>query len=313
MKGRTVVLVALVLVGAACSADASPEGEGLDVVVTTSLLSDVVADLVGENGSVEALMDPGTDPHEFTPSAAQASFLRSADLVVANGLGFEAGLTDMLEAAADDGANVVELAEEVDPLPFGASAHEDEADENGEAHDHGDYDPHFFLDPLRMAAAMEVVAGALSEEDPSVDWDSRATAIRADLELLHREIEEELAAIPADRRTLVTNHDALGYFADRYDFEVVGTVIPGGSTMAEPSASDLAELADLLRSEGINAVFADTTSSTRLAETLAAEVGEDVEVHALYTGSLGPEGSGAETYAGVMRTNAATIAGALGN
>lgn len=313
MKGKTVVLVALVLAVAACSTDGSGDGEGVEVVVTTGLIADVVADLVGENGSVTALMEPGTDPHEFTPSAAQASLLRSADLVVANGLGLEGGLTDMLETAADEGTNVVELAEQVDPLPFGGAAHEDEADENGDAHDHGDYDPHFFLDPLRMAAAMEVVAGALSEEEPSVDWDAAATAVRTDLESLHREISEELAAVPADRRTLVTNHDALGYFADRYDFEVVGTVIPGGSTMAEPSASDLAELADLLRREGVNAVFADTTASTRLAETLAAEVGADVEVHPLYTGSLGPEGSGAETYAGVMRTNAATIAGALGS
>src|SRR5690606_37328543 len=140
-----------------------------------------------------------------------------------------------------------------------------------------------------------VAAGTLSEEDPSVDWEAEATAVGTDLESLHREIAEELAAVPADRRKLVTNHDALGYFADRYEFEVVGTVIPGGSTMAEPSASDLAELADLLRREGIAAVFADTASSTRLAETLAAEVGEKVEGHPLYTGSLGPEGSGAET------------------
>lgn len=313
MKGRTVILVALVLAVAACSTDTSGDGEGVEVVVTTSILADVVADLVGEHGSVAALMEPGTDPHEFTPSAEQASLLRSADLVVANGLGLEAGLTDMLETAADDGANVVELADQVDPLPFGGSAHEDEADEHGGAEDHGDYDPHFFLDPLRMAEAMEVVADALSQQHPSVDWDTEVTAIRTDLESLHREITEELAAVPADRRKLVTNHDALGYFADRYDFEVVGTVIPGGSTMAEPSASDLAELADLLRREGVNAVFADTTSPTRLAETLAAEVGGDVEVHALYTGSLGPEGSGTETYAGVMRANAATIAGALGS
>lgn len=306
---RTTALVAALLLGVvACANDASsPTEEGLEVVATTSILAEMVAELVGETGSVVALMEPGTDPHEFTPSPEQVSRVRSADLVVANGLGLEAGLTDILQAAAEEGADVVELAEQVDPVPLGEDGLEDEE------HDHGDLDPHFFLDPLRMADAMDLVADALSRQDDSIDWEERAATVRADLESLDRELDEVLAVVPDVRRKLVTNHQALAYFADRYGFEVVGTVIPGGSTMADPSASDLADLADLLRSEGVEAVFADATSSTRLAETLAAEVGGDVEVYTLYTGSLGPEGSGADTYAGMMRTNADTIAGALGS
>lgn len=316
MIQRCAAVVALLVGLGACASDGTPEDPGMEVVATTSVLADVVADLVGESGSVQALMEPGDDPHEFSPSAEETALLRSADLVVANGYGLEANLTDSLQAAEEDGTAVVELAAEVHPLEFGLSAdeHQDDVDHGeDEGHDHGEYDPHFTLDPLRMADAMEVVAEALSEQDESVAWQERAADIRSDLEALHRELEEELSVVPPERRRLVTNHHALAYFADRYDFEVIGTVIPGGGTHAEPSASGLAALAELLRREGITAVFAETTVSTDLAETLASEVGEDVEVHRLYTGSLGPDGSEADTYAGMMRANAATIASVLGS
>lgn len=306
-RSASVAVVALLLGLWACSGDGAARTPGVRVVATTSVLADVVGDLVGERGSVEALMEAGADPHDFTPTAEQAARLRSADLVVANGLGLEAGLSETLESAAADGAAVVELADRVDPLPFGHHA-----DGHGEEHQHRDLDPHFVLDPLRVADAVDVVAEALSRQDDSVEWQGRAAPVREELESLHRDIQEQLSVIPDERRKLVTNHDALGYFADRYGFDVVATVIPGGSTLAEPSAADLADLADLLRREGVRAVFTDTTASPDLAETVAAEVGGEVRVHRLYTGSLGPEGSGAETYGGMMRANAATISGALG-
>ena len=109
----------------------------------------------------------------------------------------------------------------------------------------------------------------------------------------------------------MTNHDVFGYFADRYGFEVLGAVIPGGSTLAEPSASDLADLAALMVARHVPAVFADASSPARLAEALAAE-GADVTVVELYTESLGPAGSAGDTYIGMMRTNAERIAAALG-
>lgn len=310
MFRRLLVLIVIVLGLLACSDDANPPNPGLQVVATTNILADVVGDLVGEHGSVEALMEAGVDPHDFTPSAEQAASLRSADLVVANGLGLEEGLADMLESAAQDGAIVMELAPRLDPLPL---EHHAEEATPGDDHDHEKGDPHFVLDPLRVADAVDIVASTLTETEPSVSWRERADRMRSELEQLHRDIEEQLSSIPPARRKLVTSHDSLRYFADRYDFEVVGTVIPGGSTLAEPSASDLAELADLLRREGVTAIFADTSSPVRLAETVAAEIGGGVEVYHLYTESVGPEGSEASTYAGMMRANAATIAAALGS
>jgi zinc/manganese transport system substrate-binding protein len=125
-------------------------------------------------------------------------------------------------------------------------------------------------------------------------------------------VEAALASIPAANRILVTNHHTLGYFADRYGFEVAGVIIPGGATLAEPSPADLAVLVSVLRASGVRAVFAENTRPASLAATLAAELGGDVVVVSLYTDSLGGAGTGADTYIGMMRTNAGRIAAALG-
>jgi zinc/manganese transport system substrate-binding protein len=189
--------------------------------------------------------------------------------------------------------------------------HEDE-DDHGHAHD-GE-DPHFFTDPVRTAAAAEGIAEFLIEQVEGIDEEAVRTATEAyvaELEDLDAEIEALLADIPDERRVLVTNHEVFGYFADRYDFEVVGTVIPAGTTAEGGSAGALARLATVVREEGVPAIFTDETTADNLARTVADEVG-DVEVVALFSESLGPDGSGAETYLGMMRTNAERIAEALG-
>ncbi len=272
--------------------------DGPLVVATHSLLGDLVANVAGDEAAVEVLMAPGTDPHEFEPSAAQVAMLNEADLVVANGLGFETGLTDALASAPDDGVPVLELGESLDPLPFAPGEGED---------------PHWFTDPLRMARAAELVAVAMADVagvDRSVVAD-RAGAHASALRDADAEITDDLTAVPDDRRRLVTNHEVFAYFADRYGFEVVGTVIPTGSTLAEPSSAELADLVAVIEATGVSAIFADTSSSTDLADVLAAEVGDDIEVVELFSESLGGEGSGAETYLEMIHTNADRIVGAL--
>jgi zinc/manganese transport system substrate-binding protein len=162
-----------------------------------------------------------------------------------------------------------------------------------------------------MADAAVLIADALAEIDTATDWTAAAETYADELIRLDGEIEEILGDVPVEKRLLVTNHDSLGYFADRYDFEIVGTVIPGGSTLGDPSSADLAELVETMRARSIAVVFADTTNPTRLAEVLTEELGGDVAVVELYTGSLGPEGSGAETLIEMLRTNARLIADAL--
>jgi zinc/manganese transport system substrate-binding protein len=277
------VVVLLVAVG--CSADAGADG-GPSVVATHSVLGDLVSNVVGDAAEVDVLMPPGADPHEFEPSARQVAELTEADLVVANGLDFEHGLEDALSAARDAGVPVVELGDDLDPI---------------------DDDPHWFTDPIRMAEAAGLVADAL--DLPGVG--ERADAYAAELRGLSTEVDDELAAVPVDRRTLVTSHEVLGYFADRYGFEVVGTVIPSGSTLAEPSAADLGDLVGRIERDGIPALFVDASAPTGLVDVVADEVGSDVDVVELWSESLGDEGSPASTYVGLIRTDAERIAGAL--
>jgi zinc/manganese transport system substrate-binding protein len=164
-----------------------------------------------------------------------------------------------------------------------------------------------------VATAAQAIADFLADDVPALDTDELTTQAAAyvdELTALDAEMEATLAAVPADRRKLVTNHEVLGYFAQRYGFEVIGAVIPTGTTQAAPSAGELDELAHTIEEAGVPAIFAETSSPTRLADSLADEVGE-VQVVELYTESLGPDGSAGDTYAGMMRSDAEQIADAL--
>ncbi len=300
------------------------------VVVTTTALGDVVESLSGGRFEVVTIMPIGVDPHDFRASAQQASVIREADALVVNGGGLEEGLADVVEAAEEDGVATFEALSAVDTIEFGGSGRDhdegegdhDEGDgdhdeaEGDHDHDHDadGVDPHFFLDPARMAVAAEGIGDFLAEVVVGVDDSALQQGVAgyvAELQALDAEVDELLAGVDPDRRVLVTNHDAFSYFAERYDFEVIGTVIPGGSTTDGTSAAQLARLAEIVREEDVPAIFGETTTSGDLARTLAAEVGDDVTVVELFTGSLGAAGSGAETYPEMIRTNARRIADAL--
>jgi zinc/manganese transport system substrate-binding protein len=310
----------LALVAGACGDDTDDAGAsstGATVVVTTSILGDVVGELVGDAATVEVIMPPNADPHDFAPSAQQAALMREADALVVNGLGFEEGLVDAIEGAEADGVVVIAATDGVEELlELGEHGHEDEpADEGEEEHadeDDGD-DPHVFTDPTRMAGAAALIADELARAVDRLDtpaFRDRVDAYLGELADLDAEVEAVLEAVPAERRVLVTNHEVFGYFADRYGFEVLGVVIPGGSTLAEPSARDLADLAEEIDEEGVPAIFAEASSPSALADALAAE-GVSVEVVELFSESLGEPGSGAETYLELVRTNAERIAAGL--
>ncbi len=194
---------------------------------------------------------------------------------------------------------------------MGHDDHEDEGhDDHG--HAHGSEDPHVWLDPHRVAEALPVLAQALTADaglDPAA-VEACLNSYRAELEAVDAEIAAKVEQLPAESRKLVTNHDAFAYYAARYGFEVIGTVIPSLSSMAEANPAGLEELAEIIEHEGIKAIFAETQHSGDDIEALAAHVG-DVDVVTLYTGSLGPPGSGAETYTGYLRTNTDLIVDSL--
>ena len=300
------VIAVLSLVAAGCTTSgSSSEDAELDIVVTTSIWADVVSNVVGDDADVETLVPVGADPHAYAPSSQQVASIQTADLVVANGLELEEGLLDVLDAAAEDGATILELGPELDPIPFSFAADHDHEDEDGHEGD----DPHVWMDPDRVAAAALVIADALIDLDGSVDWVARAEAYAEEVRSAARDMDAALADV--GQRKLVTNHEALGYFADRFDFEVVGVVIPGGSTLADPSSGELAELIEVMEAEGVRVIFGETSSSSALADAVAAELGDEVTVVELYTGSLGEPGSGAETVIGMLSTNAELIAASL--
>ena len=287
----------LLLVLTACSAS-TPDGAGRpSVIATTTILGDVAANIGGDGATVEVLIPLGADPHDYRPSAQQVARIQSADLVVVNGLGLEEGLADVLRAAREEGVTILEVGPRLNPEPLATS-------------DSG-LDPHVWMDLDRMATAARLIGEALAEVDPSGDWRDRAEWYAGLLASTDVEIREILEVVPPEKRILVTNHDSMGYFARRYGFEVIGTVIPGGSTLADPSSAELAGLVEAVRRTGAPAIFAETTEPALLAEAVAAEVGGDVQVVELFTGSLGPPGSGAETLVALHLTNARRIAEAL--
>ena len=314
------------------------------VVVTTTILGDIVGNVAGEQATVEVLMPLGADPHAFEASAQQAALLRDADLVIANGLGLEEGLLDAIVAAEEDGVRVLEVGPSLDPVPYVGPGDDDEHDhgdddhgdddhgdddhgdddhgdddhgdddhgdddhgDDDQAHDHeGGLDAHVWMDPVRMAEAVDLIAAGFDEVADG-DFLARGASYRDQLEALDADIDAMIATIPEADRKLVTNHFAYGYYADRYGLELLGTVIPAATTEAQTSAAEFAELIEIIEDSGASAIFASTTESTTLAEAIAGEVGRDVQVLSLYTGSLGEPGSGAETYIEMMTTSTERI------
>ena len=298
MLGASALFSALALLLAACVTGTETEQTSstrLKVVATTTILGDVIRNIVGADATVEVLLPVGADPHAYQASSQQVAAIQEADLVIANGLLLEEGLIDVLEGAEAEGANILELAGQLDPILFGG----------------GNEDPHVSLDPVRMADAARFIAVELAAIDPGIDWMSRAESYGDELAAVDERVEAILAVIPRESRKLVTNHDVLGYFAERYGLEVVGVVIPGGSTLAAPSSAGLAALVAEIEREEVRAIFVGTIETSVLAEAIAAEVGIDVEVVELYIGSLGEPGSGADTLIGMLLTDAERIAAAL--
>jgi len=328
----------------------SPSETGnVSVIATTTMLGDVANNIIScAGGTTTVLMPVGAEPHDFSASSEQIASMVNADLVISNGLGLESGLTDALENAANDGANVIEIAALINPIKFGSGGHDDHSDEEGhddhsdeeghddhsdeeghddhsdeeghddhsdeEGHDdhgHGDLDPHFWFDMNRMADAAQLIGAELTQITGDLGYTTCADTTATQIQAAESDVREILVSIPVENRILVTDHDALGYLADLYGYEVAGTVIPAGTTSASPSSGDLAALVATIKAEGVTAIFANTAEPTALADAVAAEIGGNVSVITLYVGSLGGPDSPAATYIDMMRTNAALIAQGL--
>ena len=273
------------------------------VVVTTNILGDITRNVVGDQADVVVLMGANADPHSFGISAKQAAVIGSADLVIHNGGGLEENVLNHVEAAAAEGVPALKVLDAVEPLAFGAG---------GPAG--GAQDPHFWTDPSRVAKAAGAIARSVAEHVDGVDAGalrSQEAAYVQQLGELESWMTTRFSSIPDGQRKLLTNHHVFGYLAQRFGFEVIGAVVPSGTTLASPSSADLNDLTTAIRAAGVAAIFADSSQPERLAQVLAAEAGQDIAVVPLFTESLGTDGSGAATYLDMMRTNSERIATAL--
>ncbi|MFD5571164.1 zinc ABC transporter substrate-binding protein AztC [Streptomyces cadmiisoli] len=305
---RALLLALVSFVCAGTAAGCASAEDRFSVVVTTNILGDITREIVGDEADVTVLMKPDADPHSFGLSAVQAAELENADLVVCNGLGLEENVLRHVAAARESGVATFAAGEAVDPLTFHAG------EDGGPVEEAGEPDPHFWTDPDRVRKAAGLIADQVVEHVDGVSEKAvRDNAERYDGQLaeLTAWMEKSFAALPEDRRALVTDHHVFGYLADRFDFRVIGAVIPSGTTLASPSSSDLRSLTQAMEEAGVRTVFADSSQPTRLAEVLSQEMGGDVDVVELYSESLTEKGRGAGTYLELMRANTSAMTKSL--
>ena len=302
---------ALFAVSACSSSGTTPEAdsERPTVVVTYSVLGSIVEQLVGDAATVTTLIPEGQDPHEFEPSAKDIEALNNANIVVSNGLDFEEGLEEILENAKTAGVNVFMAGDHITVRELSDEGH-DHADEattdttvaKEEGHDHGAFDPHLWLSPTSMMEMLPALSKAVGAAI-GADLSTQLETLVAELTALDTEIAEIIGGIKCE---LVSGHDEMGYFADRYGCEVIGAIIPSLSTTSEASAGELADLKAEVEMHGVPAIFTGLGTSPDVAEQLAAELG--VKAVTLSTHFL----DGAANYQEFMLRMTNQIAEALG-
>ena len=288
-------------------------GEKLRVLATTGIVADMVANVGGDKIELAQLLPVGADPHTFQPSPQDLALMANTHLIFANGLGLESFLDEMIANAGGE-ATVVPVSEGVEWRELvKEEAHADEAKDHEaeEAHDHEGGDPHTWTTPANAIIFVGNIKQALCALDPenAAAYAANAAAYEQQLQELDRWVQEQINLIPPENRELVTDHATFGYYADRYGLTQTGAVIPSFSTSAEPSAQELAALEDTIKKYGVKAVFVGASVNPALSKQVAEDTG--VALVTLYTGSLGPAGSGAETYIDYIRYNTQTIVTAL--
>jgi ABC-type Zn uptake system ZnuABC Zn-binding protein ZnuA len=291
-------LPALVVVGLSlfaatgCGTDeVSSGGESVAAVATTTQVADLARQVGGDRVDVRQILQPNSDPHGYEPRPSDAAAVADADVVLRSGGDLDEWLGDLIENAGGD-ARTVELIDAVETI-------------GGEGEEP---DPHWWQDPRNARLAVAAIAAELGKADPAgrERYRANARAYSRRLTRLDRGVAACIARIPGRRRRLVTTHDALGYYADRYGIAVVGAVIPSLSTAAQPSAGDTQRLVDQIEELGVEAIFPESSIDPKLEQAVARETGAEVG-RPLWADTLGPEGSDGETYVESIQSNTAAL------
>jgi zinc/manganese transport system substrate-binding protein len=303
VTARSMLIVATMLAltaGGAAAAQDKP-AEKIKAVATFSILGDFVANVGGDRVEVSTLVGPNGDAHVYQPSPADAKRLADARIVFTNGLGFEGWMARLIVASGTK-ASVVVATKGVKPR------HMEQAD--ARAHDHATIDPHAWQSVANAKAYVVNIRDALISADPAgrATYEGNATAYLARLDAIDREVRDEIAKIPADRRRIISTHDAFGYFSLAYGLEFIAPL--GVSTEAEVSAKDVAKIIQQIRRQKIPAVFLENVSDSRLVKRIAEETGAKIG-GTLYSDALTDEKGEAPTYIDMVRHNIRTLSAAL--
>jgi ABC-type Zn uptake system ZnuABC Zn-binding protein ZnuA len=299
IKRLGLLLTFIMITASACSPLASNADlkTGPAILATTTFLADIAQNVAGERATVESLLPVGADPHGYQTTPADMAKVSKSAVLIQNGIEYESFIKSLLQniggkrlvITASDGLTTRNMTE------------------NGSLIG----DPHMWLDPTRVVKYVENIRDGLSQADPASAkiYQANADAYIAKLKTLDAWIVEQVNQIPAARRLLVTNHEALGYFADRYGFKIVGTIIPSLSTDAGTSAQGLANVIDQIKATGAPAIFLGDVENPALADQIASETGVKV-ISNLHLESL-TDGAPAATYIDMMRYNVSAIVEAL--
>jgi len=292
------ILALFLLLLSACSplATEASGSASLEVVATTTFLADIAQNVAGERLQVESLLPYGADTHSYQPIPQDVARITDSDLLIANGAEYEHFLENIIESAGGE-RTIVEAS-------AGLKVRKDAGSEHG-------VDPHLWLDPNNVITYVDNIRDGLTTLDPEGTdvYKSNADAYIEQLKALDSWIVDQVDSVPEERRLLVTNHDSLGYFAERYGFTVIGTVVEGTSSNAAPSAQQMAALIDQIKATGAPAVFLDAAESSTLANQVASDTGVTV-VTDLHFGSL-TDGPPAGTYIDMMKYDVTKIVEAL--
>jgi ABC-type Zn uptake system ZnuABC Zn-binding protein ZnuA/ABC-type Mn2+/Zn2+ transport system permease subunit len=293
-------LAAVIFLAGGCGGGAGPSGSRgrVTVVATTTQLGDLVRAVGGDGVDVHQILQPNTDPHEYEPRPADVEAVAGAKLVLENGDRLDAWMSTVISNAGG-AAKVVDLGTKV-PVRLPGQSEGPEASRN---------DPHWWHDPRNAEAAVGAIRDALVAANPAVasTYRANASAYLRQLRALDTGIRTCLQRVPAAQRKLVSDHDAFGYFAQRYGIAIVGAVIPSQTTQAQASAADIAKLVGLIRREHVRAVFPESSLSAKLAQQIARETGARAD-YTLYGDTLGPSGSPGATYLSMEQANADAMA-----
>lgn len=309
----------LTLVGFASGASAAD----LKVVASFSIIADLAKNVGGDRVEISTLVPVDGDAHVYEPRPADAAALERAAVVLVNGLQFEGFMSRLIETSGTK-APVVEVSKGIEPLKLteeehhqqesegqAEAGHDHEAEEKAEAgHDHGELDPHAWQSIHNAEIYVKNIADAFCAADKAgcATYTANLEAYLAKLGELETEVKAAIAAIPEDKRTIITSHDAFGYFEHEYDLKFIAPV--GVSTEAEASAADVAKLVDQVKKDKASAIFVENISNPRLVEQIVNETGLKVG-GTLYSDALSGQDGPASTYIDMFRYNVNTIKAAI--